>query len=672
METITKHKDWEVISRKVFNIFVFLLPIFVIPFAFYSFDFSKSFILYTGVSLSFVFWLVGALQKGEIKVPKSPIFLTFGGVIIAWAISSFFSLNKALSFIGSGYEVGTFTSIVFLGLILFLASILFQSEKKVLALYFIFSISATIVFLFQVFQILGDKLNIVIPKWEIFQSPIANLVGGWNSFSIFFGFVGLISLIFFELSKPRKKHHYFFVFMLVISLLAMFISNFTSTWIIFGSFAFLFLIYLLSNIFLKSSTDISSRNFFNLTFFVLMISLFVILGRGAVSSMTTYLNTTSAEIRPSLSSTFTVTKDTLKEDPILGSGPNTFTYDWMKYKPKTVSMTSFKNVRFESGIGTIPSFAAETGLLGFITFLLFLVSVILLNGISTISYATEDESRAVLFSTFFGSLYLWIFAIIYSPGSLIFALAFLMTGLTLATLVKIKNVKVITVRLFDNARSGFLSTLVIALLIISLVSGIYILFQKYWSEQAFSQAINIINNEGNLEKASAKLSSAIKFNQQDRYYRAFSEFNLIKMQEIVSQKNLSPEVAQEQFQAIFNSAAGNAQSAINLNSQDSLNWMQLAKVYATIIPLGVKGAGDMAIGYYQEALKTSPSDTNIMYMIGVIYSNNGEKEKAIEMFEKIDELEPGNIEIQKILNKLQTVPAPVVEEPKVDAKKNKK
>ncbi|MEK7575902.1 MAG: hypothetical protein AAB491_02340, partial [Patescibacteria group bacterium] len=364
---LTPKKNWESIAEKCFYVFLLLLPIFVLPVTFLPFQFSKGLVFFIGIPIILVFWLFSSLNKGYIKIPKSFIFLPLLAIIVVWLVSSLLSSNKLISIFGYGYESGTFMAVLFYGLILFLGAVFSSTEKKISSIYNLIFFSAIIVFIFQIFQIFVSKFNISIPKMGLFLGPTFNLIGTWNEFSIFFGFIALLSLPLLELAKFKKSYKVFLSIILSFSFLAMLFVNHLNSWIIFGSFVFIFLIYLLSDSFLKhnSGGDLDNEGkFVRITFFLFLIILFIILGRNLLNDFNNFLNTTSIEVRPSWSSTYHVVTETLKEKIILGSGPNTFLYDWLKFKPQMVNFTLFWSARFESGLGVLPSFVATTGLLG--------------------------------------------------------------------------------------------------------------------------------------------------------------------------------------------------------------------------------------------------------------------------------------------------------------------
>lgn len=646
--------DWNSLAKKIMLALVFLLPLVFFPSIFSGFDFSKTAVFYALSSLVFIFWLIDLLYKGEIELPKNILIVSSIGIIIAWAVSTLFSQNKFLSFAGYGGEIDTFVSIFYLGAIFLIASVFFQSDKNVLNFFSLVFLSSIIVFIFQVAKLIVVKFGLPLPDWEWLNSPDFNLIGDWKSFSIYFGFIALVSSGLFDCFKKQKFYFIISFFALVFSLIALCAVNFVDVLMVLCFFIFLMFVYLLSARYLQANEgaeEARGGNFLNIAFFVLLIILFLILGRNLINDKLSFLNINVVEINPSWSSTYDVAKESLKGNFLTGSGPNTFLYDWMKFKPDSLSATVFNDMRFNFGVGSVPSFVITAGLLGIVSWLFFLLSFVFI-GWKVLAYNQNNLLKSLIGSLFLGTLYLWVFVIIFSPPIIIFFLAYIMTGATVGMLVKAKKIKIIKINLFDNPRKSFFFTLIIALLIIFFSANSYVLFQKYWSDHLLVRSLSSLN-KGDRDAAEAVLSSAIRFNGQDRYYRLMADFGLIKSQSILFDRELSQETKQAQFRAAYSSSLNNSQKATEINPLDSLNWIKLAQVYESIISLNVAGADEMAIKFYIEAADRSPKDFKLLFKIGSLYYGRKNYDEAIKYFEQVKKLNPQDENIVDILNKLR-------------------
>ncbi|MFH1978884.1 MAG: tetratricopeptide repeat protein [Patescibacteria group bacterium] len=622
-----KIDNWEKFSRYIILALAFLLPIWSLPIAGFTLGLSKSFLFFVFVLVAAVFFLINLLQGGALKYPKSVAFLALAALLLVGLFSSLFSGIMTHSFFGVGAETGTFFFLLFLVILLFLTTLLFQSEKNVLLFTFLLIVSSLVVFVSQILRSVFD-----IDFWGILPSKTDALIGTWNELAIFFGFIGLMSIVFLQFfgsklteMKSGKQWKRLLLLMTGLSIFSLAFVNFMVGWIVFATFILVFFVYLFAS-FGKT------QKFAALPFFIILVSLFFILARPLMGDFVGSLGLNALEVRPSWSATYEVVKATLGEgfkNMAIGSGLNTFSYDWMKFKPVEINQTLFWGVGFQGGIGLIPSFIATSGILGFLCWLLFLV-IFLAYGLKTVAYSGNDFTKGLLFSSFLGSAYLWVFSIIYTPGIFLLTLTFLSTGLFFALLIKHGKLKVGELSFFNKSSMGFVSALIVVLLLIASVSFLYLLFQKYWAVYSYGKGLVASNIEGDIDKAQNYFTSAVRFDKQPRYFRVLSEVGLLRLNMLVNQqKDFSQEEASSQFQNILAFMIQNAQFAVNENPQDYANWMSLGEVYRNVIPFGVNGAKEAALDSYSKALERAPKDPRPFYSSAQAELDAGENGLAV-------------------------------------------
>ncbi len=589
--------DWEKAAHYLILGLIAFLPLWILPFAGATLGFSKSLLLGFVIIGASVFYLIYLLEKGSIKIPWSILFLALVFILAASFISSLFSPNFSLSVFGSGNETDTSISLLLAVIGLFLTALLFQSERKVLSFFLVLFCSSIVLFVYHLFHTI---LGLNFSPWGLLPRKIDTLVGNWNELAIFFGFIALEAAILFEFLTIKRRWKYFLAGLIAVSFVMMAVINFTAAWLVFGVFMLVFLVYLYSSY-------REARNFARLPLFLLLVVIFFVLARVLVADAITALGIESLDVRLSWSATWQITKDTLKEsvkNMILGSGPNTFLYDWLKHKPIDINRTLLWDARFTGGIGFVPSFFATSGIFGFLAWLFFLGAV-LYYGFRSIYYSGSNLTKCLLLGTFFGSVYLWVFNVIYTTNNFLFALSFMVTGLFLAVLIIVQKVRVREFSFINNTSVGFISALVVVLLIIAGVASFYMMFQKYWSAYMYSNGVIAFNREGNLDKAEEYFLKALRFNAQDRYYNSLAELGLIRLSQIVNQQ-IPVEEKRIRFQNALAATIQNAQSATKMNSLDPANWMLLGRIYESIIPFQVEGARQYALDSYKEALTRNP------------------------------------------------------------------
>ncbi|KKU76276.1 MAG: hypothetical protein UY03_C0040G0004 [Parcubacteria group bacterium GW2011_GWA2_47_64] len=287
----------EKLAAFFFYALVFLMPIFVLPLAVAPIASGKNILFFGGILLTTFFFILSALAQKSIKIPKSALLISCGAVVLIWLASALFSGNASLSLLGKLYDVDTFSMIFAASLALFFGSIIFQSEKRVFVFYLLLFCSSFAVFFFQFFHLIFG-INII--PFNIFPYATSNLIGGWNDFSIFFGFVGLLSLAFLEMAKLGKGMKIFLFVILLISFLAMMSANFFNNWVIFGVFSLLiFIMALFKSRFREQTKGIGTKNFLHISLFVLAAVIFFTLFKGVTGNINDILKTSSTEVRPS-------------------------------------------------------------------------------------------------------------------------------------------------------------------------------------------------------------------------------------------------------------------------------------------------------------------------------------------------------------------------------------
>ncbi|MFC1625324.1 tetratricopeptide repeat protein [Patescibacteria group bacterium] len=608
------------ISRFFLVVMIFLLPFWFLPIDSFNLNVSKSILISVLVLLSAIFYLIHLLQEGKIKIPKSFALYVLGVLLIVVFVSSVFSGLISFSIFGNVGETGTASFFLFLFVIFCLTIQLFESKRDILRLLFFIISSSLVLFISQFVHYFLD-----FSFWGTLATRLDNLLGGWNELAIFFGFIALVSIVFLEFFNKKSLLFRLLLFVsLGVSLLVMIFVNFTMAWLVFGICVVMFFVYLLS-------CSVDTRSLIGIPLFVILISVFFILGQSLVGDMVSSVGLDSFEVRPSWGATSQIIKETLSsgvKNIVLGSGPNTFVFDWLKFKPLDINQTVFWATRFQGGIGLLPSFVATLGVLGSMAWLVFL-AFFLLYGLQSINYKTEDrDTKFLLLATFLGSLYLWVFTIVYLPGQFLLILTFLITGLFFAMRIKINRIKSSEFVFVKNSTFGFASALLIVFLLISSVTVFYLFFQKYWSVYSYNNGV-LAFNKGNLGKAETYFAKAVRFDQLDRYYRALSEIGIVRLSDFVNQQeNLTPEESMSQLQNILAFTIQNAQNATRANSSDPLNWMMLGQVYESIIPLQIEGARTIALDSYKKALEVSPLDPRPLLASARVEIQSGNNEEA--------------------------------------------
>lgn len=622
---------------------IFLLPAFFVPAISFPVQLSKALLLSALTLIAFCVWIVARLKDGRFVIPNSIILLALAAVVGIFTLSSFLSGSISLSLLGQGFEVGTALNILILSVLAFLISVMFRTSEQIFGSYLAFLASFLLISLFHVLRLAfgPDFLSL-----GIFPETVSNTIGKWNDLGIFFGAAALLSLITVEFLSLSKLFKALVYISLVLSLGFLVIVNFSMIWFVLGLFSLIFLVYSIS--FNPSKTPgaageenamPAARGLRSLrrvpipSLSILLISVvFILAGDTIGREVGTAFDIAQLEVRPSWEATLQVARKTLATDPLLGAGPNQFTAEWLKYKPDGINSTIFWNVDFGYGVGLIPTFLATTGILGIGAWVGFFLAFLYAGFKAILSRFSEPLSRYLTVSSFLVSLFLWIFSVFYIPSLTIFSLTFLFTGIFIASLTASRMSPTKTISFASDPRAGFVSVLVLVLLLIGGVALGYDIVRKYTASVLFQRGVISFNTEGSIDKAETLISRAASMSPTDLYYRFLTELSLMRMSALLRRDpgTASAEAVRTEFRNLLSVALGHARQAVALNPKNYENSMALGRVYEAVVPLRIEGSYEAARAAYEDALARNPRSPAIHLTFARLEAGKGDNGKARE------------------------------------------
>ncbi|MDO8564936.1 MAG: hypothetical protein Q7R88_02995, partial [bacterium] len=601
----------ERIASRLILASVFLIPLFFIPVSTFSLPLSKAALLYFGIILVFCIWVIARLRDGQFLIPQTGLLASLGIFVIVTLLSALFSPSFTGSFIGGGVEVGTAINILLLSLLVFLVPLFIRAKEQVFGTYMALFLSFFVIALFHVLRFFfgADFLS-----FSLFTDPVGNMVGKWNDLGIFFGAIALLSLItaeFISLSRLFKIINYT---ALCLSLLFLAVINFNEVWWVLGLFSLMLFVYLIAYRRERESEEEAPqevrRRIPGISLAVLLISvIFIIWGSALGGPLSTFFKIPpQIEARPSWQTTFSVAKEALSENLLLGSGPGTFVGEWLKYKPAAVNSTIFWNVDFNYGVGLIPTFLTTLGILGLLAWLTFFGFFCYAGFRAMLSQIPDIFSKYLITSSFLVALFLWVFSIIYIPSQTIFALAFLFTGLFLAALIHGQFVPLRFIPFVEKPKAGFVSVLLLILLLIGFLTLAFALSKRYVAAWNFERGVRAVQVAGNIDGGQKLIASAAALHKSDLYYRLLSELGLVRMNALLGRTagTATADELRSEFQTLFGEALGAAREAVTLRPTNYENLIQLGRVYESVVPLKIEGAYENAKAAYDEAIKHNP------------------------------------------------------------------
>ena len=603
---------------------IFLVPVFFIPSSVVPLQFTKVIILYVGVIVSLIAWIIARLHDGKLSYTRHGIFVALGGVVLTYLAASLFSPAKFVSLIGQGFEVSTFAFIAVMAVFVFLVSNVFVNRQRAAYAYLAFIAAFIFITLFQLIRLLAGPS---VLSFSVFTAATDNLIGSWNDLGIFFGASALFSFISLELLRMPKMLRSLCIAVLIISLFFLSVISFNSVWYFLGIFALIFFIYNFSfnkarNPEVSPVITTAGRRTVPVTSLVVLIICFVFalvkgniyttLSNGLGIQPLGRLAVENVEVSPSWTSTYDVAKDSIVKHPLFGVGPNRFINQWLVSKPAVINSTVFWATDFNYGIGFIPTLIVTTGIVGFLAWLVFL-GLFLYLGFKVLFTRVQDSfSMYLSISSFILSLYFWIFAIIHVPSASLLALTFVFTGIFFASAIDSKLIIQKSYDIVKNPARSFVSVLVLIGVMLGVVIFGYSIVKHYVASVYYNRALQEANVSGNIQAAEVDLNRALQFSQDDYFYRTLSQLNLVKINSLLQQQNMAPDVLKSQFQSDISTAVAAAQAAYAIDKTNYLNVLGLGNVAAAVVPFNSTGAYDQALASYNQARVLNPLNPSIL------------------------------------------------------------
>lgn len=624
INTLNKLSFWSLMLS------IFASLFFFIPYTPVTLEAAKGFLLSIGSTLALFFWLIARLGEGKFVLPKDRLILFAGIIPLVFLISSFFSSSLYISLFGNGFEMGTFGSMLIMFIIFFLCSQYFQSEKRLWKFIGGIFVGGFVLAIFELINIFIGFNNFLPGMLQ--GVSFGNLVGSWSNFALLFGLMTLLSLFTLEFLKTKKIYTIFHYFLLVVSVLFLSIINIPLVWLFVGIFAVIIFVYSISMQYsgsriVEESGKKSKFPFSSLA--IILISLtFLILSNRIGASISRFISIPNNDIRPSVITTSQIAWKSIKHNPVFGTGPNTFVLDWSLWQPREIAQTIYWNTNFDSGFSLVSTFLITTGILGFLSILLFLV-VFFIRGIQSIRVALQNPiSNYFILTTFIISLYSWVAVIFYNPNILILMLAFASSGVLIGILVYKEVMPVKTFSFLNDPRNSFFAILGLVVLMVSSLALTYIYIEKFISIIYFSKSINNGNTMEILNKEESMLSNAISLDKNDIYYRNLSQVYVSKINILSNDKTLSADVIKSNLQQLINLAQSNASSAVSQNPKQYLNYLNLGDIYTALVPLQVENSYNSAVSAYIKASELAPNNPSIILSRASLEFINKNNEQA--------------------------------------------
>jgi tetratricopeptide (TPR) repeat protein len=595
--------DWCVIA------IVVLTPVWFLPITLDVLELNKQTLLIVLVAVAVVAWAGKALLERAFSLTRSWLHLVVVCFLGGYAVTSFFSLDRYLSFVGNvGQMQWAFITVAALVLFYFAIVNRFRSAGQVYDLVLWFLLGSALAGLFGLLQLFGLFLIPGIAATKAFNS-----VGTVNALGVFMVVPTVLAASLTVLGCREKtcilsheswigKFWHGVVWATLIIGLA--VAVVTDYWVVWAGLLF-------GDVLLVVIPFLRRRTFGHpvtlaVPAVLALLSILLLLFRTPFN-----LNLPS-EVSPSLAHTWQIAQGTLREAPLFGSGPGTWTFDYAKHRSIEANLSQFWNVRFERGLSAFFTLLAMLGVAGTALWLILVISAVVKSGIHLVREKSDDLWQAYL-TVFAGWMTLVFLAFLYNYN--------VSHHLAFWFLLALLGVMVTNGEWHWDHRSrpflGSLLSILFLVLSVGALSGAWLVGQRFVADVEYSRAVNSFQRGDDIQRSIDLLSTAVALNPlNDAYPRNLAQAHLVKAGRLLSG---TPDAeAQKQIRDHLQAAIADAERATKLSPANVDNWSNLASIHQAIAGF-TPGADEQALAAYQEALNREPANPSFMNEIGKLH-----------------------------------------------------
>jgi putative inorganic carbon (HCO3(-)) transporter len=335
--------------------------------------------------------------------------------------------------------------------------------------------------------------------------------------------------------------------------------------------------------------------------------------------------------------------DIWKSRPLFGTGVETYAFAYYQFRPEAHNLTSEWDYLYNKAHNEYLNYLATTGAFGLLLYMLiigltaFIVGKMLYayyfktkkeqaeDTLPTINYlaaaAISSGYISILISNFFGfsvviiNLYFFL-----TPAFLLLLLGGLPKKYYLVSFAKTKNDSI------NAFQWTYISVIVVIVLWLLLT-----LFRTWNADKAYALGYNL-NRIGDFQNAYAKLNEAVRLRSAEPIFLdEYAITNATIASALYEQKDATNAA---QF---ANQATMITDDLTKHHPNNVIFWKNRFKVYYLL----ASAPSDNQIAYrtqaiasLEKALELAPTDAKLMYNLGILYRDNGDIDKAIQMFEK--------------------------------------
>ena len=593
-----------------------LLPIFFVPGVYASLGFTKTYAVTVAMFVAVLLLALSVLRSGKMRLIIPLPLAFFWGFALTAVASALLSGDIKDALYGMVFEVHTAGFMLLMALVMTVSLVFSQSKVATRRIFMVLGGSALIL---QLYHLLRLVIGADFLTFGIFTSSTASTIGGFNDLALFSGLVILCVLILLPQITTRLAGKVIASLLIVGSLIILSVVNFYAVWLMVGFFSLLAILYFLSRDTWLKVAEEGSRPVSRLT--LLLVGLvcltsgaFVISGDYIAGKVGQITGVSYLEVRPSFDSTLSITKSALRDNALLGTGPNRFEDAWRQYKNPVINQTIFWNTSFSGGSGYIPTILATTGIAGAVFMICFLLAFLHFGYRTLIARTVKDAGWYTIgVVSFMAALYLWIMALVYVPGAVILLLAALFTGLVGATYIATSAEFGVEINVTESRQYGLLLIATVLVVIISAVLVVIGVSKQFVANVIYADTVRAFQQESDFAAADSGLAKASELYAQDLFMAERAQLRLSQLSNQVATNGEVDAVTRQRNSNLLAEGISLTEQAINLDPTNPTNHIVLSNFYALLDPAQFEGMKERVEALFARMEELDP--TNPLYSV---------------------------------------------------------
>lgn len=598
-------------------------------------SFSKSSLLWIVAPL-LLFLLVYKKIKEEKVVLKSSL-LNQPIVVLAFflILSGIFGIDFKLFFWGNpSVMILPFMSFISL-LCFFYFSINYLKDEKVINwIYKTLLVSYSLAVIFVALFFVLKWLNLIVLS-SFVMSVLSLAVGSFEEFSMYLAPLTILAMIasFDRRIIVLPKTFIKIVFALSVFLLLI-INYIPSWWVLFVGTILVFLYH-------KSRKEVDKSTFFSSLILVMPIAVIVVLVLNftVTGQYSVFRQRSAANFQLDFGNSAYVAKEALRNDFLLGQGSESFPFLYSKYRSPDLNKTAWWDIRFNKSFSFALDFLISGGILVFLAYLFFIVSILILvyrlyRKISILEYenATIPELTLLLVVLLIFEQFIFSFNIV---------LLFIFFLLLAAQMFYTEKFDIILFKNRLNKSNHLLASSKMQKIFFSLGAVLLVLFIidiqiiKIWTAELFYQKANEAQDLGLKERylSAANSLHENQFRYQVSLAKIFRDKALLELKKGAREKDL------KMTENFVNSAIGLSKKAVISAPYSVVPFEILGTVYRDLVDFSPDSL-KLAVVTFKQAEILEPSNPIILTEIGKLLLRNKEVNDAELYFRKAIKAKP--------------------------------